>query len=248
VDNPLFDLVASLRRHFADAVTDARADAEPTLIAKAAQRALKVAHDAWPGRERWACRSGCAFCCHNAVSVSAPEALRLARAVRALPDAERAEVERALAAHHARTEGQDMAALARARHPCALLSGAGTCRVYAARPLPCIGTASLDAGACEALLRAPDRAPQVPVDIAWVAASGAHNVALRLALREAGFPPPRYELHDALSAVLHDPDAERRWLAGEDPFAGCRLDPTSAGPDAAAELERLDAWTRGGPG
>jgi hypothetical protein len=132
---------------------------------------------------------------------------------------------------------------ARRRTPCALLSAEGVCQVYTARPLPCIGMVSLDRDACERVFRGPEGSAKIPVDRLWFTVSGAHNLALRLASRDAGLSHRRYELHDALVVALTDPTSEARWLAGEDPFTACRLDPTSVDPEALRELEELDRLT-----
>jgi hypothetical protein len=243
VSDALLRLLRSVRTACGDALKDARAGASSVPAAKAAQRNLAAMEGAWPGREAWACRSGCSFCCHNAVSVSAPEAFRLARHVEALPEAERAALRARLAARAAEVAGLALAEQARRRTPCALLASDGSCGAYAARPLPCRGMVSLDKSACERVFRGAGGA-KIPVDSGWFTVSGAHNLALRLATRDVGLAPQRYELHDALVRALELPDAERRWLSGEDVFAGCRLDATSLGPDAERELDLFDAPTR----
>jgi hypothetical protein len=215
VSDPLLDLARELRGEFADALRTARAAGSAVTVAKIAQRSLKGTADTLPDRASWACRSGCSFCCHNAVSVSAPEAFRLADALRRLPAEERASLERNV------------------------LAPDGACRRYAERPLPCIGLASFDRGACERVFRGLGKADLIPIDNVLLSVSGAHNLALRLACRDVGLSSVRYELHDALVVALNDPDAERRWLAGEDPFARCRPDLTSVGPEAEAELARF---------
>lgn len=243
--DPFITLVRELRAEVATVLREARRAGSGSLpAAKAVQRALKATAGRWPGAARWACTSGCAWCCHNAVSVSAPEAFRLAREVRTWPAARREALERLLEerAPHLASLALDQQAQERTR--CALLGEDGACGAYDARPLPCIGMVSLDAKACEQVSRAPGGSTKIPVDRTWFSISGAHNLALRLGSRDAGLPFVRYELHDALRVALGQPDAERRWLAGEDPFSACRPDPTCVQPDALAELEHLDRLTR----
>jgi hypothetical protein len=239
VSDPLLDLARELRGEFADALRTARAAGSAVTVAKIAQRSLKGTADTLPDRASWACRSGCSFCCHNAVSVSAPEAFRLADALRRLPAEERASLERNVRARAAELVGIPLREQANRRTPCALLAPDGACRRYAERPLPCIGLASFDRGACERVFRGLGKADLIPIDNVLLSVSGAHNLALRLACRDVGLSSVRYELHDALVVALNDPDAERRWLAGEDPFARCRPDLTSVGPEAEAELARF---------
>lgn len=241
--DPFIELVRDLRVEIAALLREARRGGSSLPAVKLAQRTLKASGERWPTADRWACRSGCSFCCHNAVSVSAPEAFRLAREVLALPEAERAAVRATLD-----TRADQLAALtleeqARRRTPCALLSKEGACGVYAARPLPCIGMVSLSAAACESVFATPERGEKIPVDRLWFTVSGAHNLALRLASRDAGLAHLRYELHDALRVALADPTAEQRWLAGVDPFSACRPDRTSIAPQALRELDELDRLT-----
>jgi hypothetical protein len=245
MSDPFLKLVAELRVELLDLLREARRTGATRPVAKTVKRTLQAASDGWPSSNRWACSKGCSFCCHNAVSVSAPEAFRLAHEVCALPPDVRAGVTATLALRTRELRGVALPEQARRRTPCALLAPDGTCRAYAARPLPCIGMVSLDVGACESVFRAPGGNVKIPVDRLWFSISGAHNLALRLACRDAGLSATRYELHDALHVALSDPGAEARWLAGEDPFHACRPDPTCTGADAARELDELDARTRG---
>jgi len=244
VADPFLELVRDLRAELAAMLKEARAGGSSVPAAKVAQRTLKAAGERWPSADRWACRKGCSFCCHNAVSVSAPEAFRLAREVRALPAPDRQRVESTLEGRAAELSALRLEEQARRRTPCALLTAEGACGVHAARPLPCIGMVSLDRDACEEVFRGPEGTAKIPVDRLWFTISGAHNLALRLASRDAGLSHVRYELHDALRVALADPTAETRWLSGADPFSACRPDPTSVAPSALRELDDLDRLTR----
>jgi hypothetical protein len=242
--DPFLRLVADLRGELLDLLQTARRTGSTLPVAKTVKRTLQASGERWPSSDRWACAKGCSFCCHNAVSVSAPEAFRLAREVCALPAEQAAAVTATLALRRRELEGVPLPEQARRRTPCALLGPDGSCRAYAARPLPCIGMVSLDVAACEAVFRAPGGPTKIPVDRLWFSISGAHNLALRLACRDAGLAAARYELHDALHVALAEPNAEARWLAGEDPFHACRPDPTCVGEASARELDELDARTR----
>ena len=228
-----FELVRWLRSEVGDALKEARTSGTCVPAVKIVLRSLKEMHDDAPSRAEMACARGCSFCCHNAVSVSAPEAFRLAEALARLPEPERREIEGALRARAAQTAGLSLDEQARRRTACALLAADGACRLHAARPLPCISITSFDAKACERAFHAADGKARIPVDGVLLRAGGAHNLGLRLAARDAGLDTRRYELHDALVRILDRPDAEERWLAGEDVFAGCRTDRT-AGEDLTA--------------
>lgn len=245
MSDPLLDLVRALRAELAEALAVSRREGSSVPVAKIAQRSLKAIAGASPAAPSWACARGCSFCCHNAVSVSAPEAFRLAQALRAASGAEGQALRERLTARAAEVRGLSLAEQAARRTPCALLASDGACSVHAARPLPCIGMVSMDRSACQAVFEDPATRTRIPVDRVYFSVAGAHNLALRLAARDAGLSHLRYELHDALAVALSEPDAERRWLAGEDPFAGCRPDPTSVGEAAEAELERFAALTAG---
>lgn len=243
--DPFLDLVRGLRAEVAGLLREARRSGSGSVLAaKTAQRNLKGTAGRWPGAAKWACRSGCAWCCHNAVSVSAPEAFRLAREVRSWPPERQQALERLLEERAPALATLSLDQQAQQRTRCALLGPDGACSAYDARPLPCIGMVSMDAKACEQVALAPGGGTKIPVDRTWFSISGAHNLALRLGSRDAGLSFVRYELHDALRVALSQPDAERRWLAGDDPFSACRPDPTCVQPDALAELEHLDRLAR----
>ncbi|NUN49336.1 MAG: YkgJ family cysteine cluster protein [Candidatus Brocadiae bacterium] len=96
------------------------------------------------------CGSGCFDCCHGAFDVGPLDAALVREAVRALPDAVRAEVE-ATARRHVEVlgltppyavdpldeEGVDALAAKLGPVPCPLLDSGGRCRIYADRPSTC---------------------------------------------------------------------------------------------------------------
>ncbi|MCP5368665.1 MAG: YkgJ family cysteine cluster protein [Hyphomicrobiales bacterium] len=185
-----------------------------------------------PGREL-ACAAGCAHCCHAYISVSAPEALLAARAVRALPRDRR---EAALA----RVRATDESTRGRAPDdrkgagalPCPLLDPAdGRCTIYADRPLSCRAELSADADACERLVAGAAAARPVPVLPFKLKIM--YGGALALAARQVGLQAGVLEYNAALRVALDTPDAEARWLAGEDVFAAAAVH-----PEARAQIDR----------
>jgi Fe-S-cluster containining protein len=134
------------------ALEEALADVEDGVArAEIAQDHAQAALEAAPGRAAWACREGCAWCCHLKVLVHPAEAMRIAAHVRTTwSGAERA-------ALHAR--------LPDARGPCPFLNGDARCAIYALRPIRCRTHVSTDAGACERGL------DPLPGD-GWLAAAG----------------------------------------------------------------------------
>ena len=161
------------------------------------------------------CAKGCNFCCYSAVSVTAPELFRVVRLIGAAGapvgldrDATRA---RAQARMQAQAEGALMG-----RPACPLLIE-GDCSVYADRPFGCRQFVSTSVEGClTAYANGRGDLPFVP---------GAANAGLIIrslllgAVASTGHKAETYELSSALAVVLAEPDAERRWLAGEDVLA-----------------------------
>lgn len=189
-----------------------------------------------PGAPQPACARGCSHCCHERVEATAPEVLLLVRFLRAHADAERD-------ARIVRTAGvvaaMDRDARRQAQVACALLGTDGACTVYEARPLGCRRAHSTDATTCAAVH--VDPALEVSIPAAPVLKWSASSLVLGWleGMAHAGRPPHHYELHAALSAALHDPDAEKRFLAGEDPLASART-------VSAEDLPRLLGHPRSG--
>lgn len=170
-----------------------------------------------------ACRSGCAFCCHSFVSASAPELFLLAEEVkRQNPDQLDQVVARIEAAHQA-TRGLDKESRSRSR-ACVLLIE-NMCSAYAGRPIACRAFASFSVEKCEQAFRTGS--DDIPMPAMNMQLRGACNQALASALARVGLPSQGYELTGGLLRVLQTPDAERRWLAGENILAGVQVDEAS---------------------
>ena len=137
-----------------------------------------------PGRGSWACRSGCAACCHLLVRVSPGEADAIAAHVDATfsVEAREALVTRAHAVVE-RAEGATPGAYRAKRLRCAFLDEQDRCVVYALRPLKCRVHASRSAEACAEI------DVDLPLD-AWLTMVGQ-------ALHAGMGPAPLEELHGA---------------------------------------------------
>ena len=162
-----------------------------------------------------ACRKGCAYCCHSFVGAIAPEIFRLADTVRASHN-------QALAVDRVRERCAPLRGLAPQdrigrKLPCPLLVE-GACGVYADRPTVCRQATSLSLAACIDEYEDRNRAASIPVSPLHLAHAGSAHVALLGALQAAGLSTAGHELAEALDRVLATPDAEPRWLAGEDIF------------------------------
>ena len=163
-----------------------------------------------------ACAKGCSTCCHNWVAATAPEIFLIARSLR-----DDAAALRRVRAGALRTAGLDRARRVAGGEACALLDG-DLCGAYAVRPLVCRAYVSASLAACLAAFRGgPQR---IPMPAHFFTLRAAHDQALWAALQAAGLSDASYELNAAIDRVLAGEDAEARWLAGEDVFAGIARD------------------------
>lgn len=161
------------------------------------------------------CAKGCSFCCHTAVSVSAPEVFRIVRLIEAndagSPLGREAVVQRAKA-----RAASTIDAVMMLRDACPLLVE-GNCGVYENRPMGCRQFVSTSMEGCRSAAKSGNgNLPFVP------AAANAGVIVRSLLLGAAaslGLPVDTYELSSALVVALETPDAEARWLAGEDVLA-----------------------------
>lgn len=197
-------------------------------VATAAFARLEAAVKADPPARPLACARGCSFCCHIYVSATAPELFLLAEGVRAWPEERRRSFEAALAAAVGKVRGLASRERAALSVPCPLLGSDGACSAYAHRPLACRAYGSFDRHACELGYARP--AEPVPIPTPRVAMASRRLLAhsLRAALRGRGMDGRSYELLAGLERVLSTPDAEARWLAGEDILADVQSDPGGA--------------------
>jgi hypothetical protein len=185
-------------------------------------------------RAKLACRSGCAFCCHQPVRVSAPEAFFLAAQLLERPDT-------AVAVH-------DAAVALAGRNPetprvtwlrCVLLDQADGCSVHAARPFSCQGHVSLDAEDCKTSF-SPGGAWSVREPALYDDLRNSWRLILQAALRLNGLSDAHYELNGALDLVLQTQNAEKRWLGGENIFAPLKA-LSSNKPEIEQILALIDA-------
>lgn len=157
-----------------------------------------------------ACGKGCSHCCNVWVSVTAPEALFIAKQV-----ANGATTHAVTAAHLAT---KDFSHSERPNHPvpCPLLKD-NLCSVYDIRPLFCRLAASGDAEICRrAYNNITDE--NIPTPAMYIFGRETYSLALAAALKRAGLPHVCYEFNSALHRALTVPNAEREWLSGVDIF------------------------------
>lgn len=181
--------LTSIRFAQEEASQAAASEADAARLAFARTDALIL--DA-PGREGWACRAGCAACCHLLVRVHPGEADAIAETVRASwSDADRADLGRRLQATADQVGGMDAGTYRAHRIRCAFLDGDERCSIYEDRPVLCRVHASRSAAACLDLECMP------PLD-AWLSKVGK---AIHAGMGDTDLE----ELHGAVLRRLEEP-------------------------------------------
>lgn len=123
---------------------------EPRTIVTDTARLVEEVINLAPQPREYACRRGCHFCCHEAVTVSEVEAAALARHVEALPEAEKSTVMAKLESYAEGVRRLGVQAMQRNKVFCAFLdSASGACTVYAIRPYMCRALTSYDVTPCK---------------------------------------------------------------------------------------------------
>lgn len=191
----------------------------PLRASNAARRAhefFETSLNGATGKPAIACRKGCGFCCHVTITATAPEIFLIANFLR---DQYRDDLEallyRVQAADH-KTRGLSAPERPLRKIPCVMLKD-NACSIYAVRPGACRGLVSPSATVCERGYNGENVAIDIPT--VWTSIRHAHKQALWAALSASGLRAPCYEFHHALRIALENPDAETRWLHGEDVFA-----------------------------
>lgn len=181
------------------------------------------------------CAKGCAFCCHVAVSALAPEVFLIANTMRAQHGADLESRRGRIRAASQTTRGLSDFERARRNLPCALLEN-NACSVYSARPSPCRGVTSVSVKTCEAGFRGARVA--IPTPPVWETLRNAELQALMAAVTAVDLSSDSYDLNEAILVALENPDAEARWLKGEDVFAGVARLHMGIGNPAIMEANR----------
>lgn len=185
----------------------AAAAAFPAGQAAAARAVISVADDALAAvRPEWgdklaalACAAGCTPCCYQVVGVTPAEQAVLAEAIAAMPAPRRKRLAARAKALAAKAAGLDPRQYWAAKVPCAALAADGRCLLHAARPLPCRGFNSADAGICRRSL--DGEAVRIPVLAAQFTIYGHAQAGLAQALAAAGVDPGPLRLVDVLAAI-----------------------------------------------
>lgn len=181
-----------------------------------AHRLMQSSLAAAPPKLEIACRRGCNYCCHSYVAALPPEVFLVADFVRSRGDPRL--VPDAVIARAAALKNVSVAGRIGRKLACPLLLD-GECSVYGVRPLMCRQATSLSLASCIDEFESDDATGSVEISAAYADHAGHASVILKAALIAARLPHAEVEFSDGLSVALAQPDAEVRWLAGEDVFA-----------------------------
>ena len=158
----------------------------------------------------FACARGCSTCCSNHVTILAPEAFALARAVR-----RDVAVRARLGGHVDAQARMDLPERRAAGVSCGLLVDRA-CSAYRLRPLVCRMFGSFDLAAC--LTSAATGVSAIPQWYDHATLRSLLGIMLFAGMEAAGVPARGYELNGMLSILIDTPSLEARWYAGDDPF------------------------------
>lgn len=196
------------------------------LVEDAMARAGRCVREALridPPARAVACGKGCQHCCWATVGVLGPEVLFLAEGLRArLPEMDLELLKEASAGRARELLGRDRGGRLEARLPCALLQE-GCCSAYPHRPLACRWAVSPSLPACldhlvhrtSGFVKMEETLSQ-PIQQVWL--------GLRTGLRDLGLDGSLLALNGALAIALAEPEAARRYLAGEPVFQAVSLE------------------------
>ena len=151
----------------------------------------------------FACKAGCAHCCHVRVHALEPEVFRIVQSVKSLPDAMLAALTERLRLHARAAQGLT---LQNHRLPCPFLED-NRCSIYALRPAVCRKAHSLDVAKCAT------PGATIPQDLATLMKAEAMIQGTVEAYGALALPVAGQELGQAVLAALLDPDIEVRWHA-----------------------------------
>lgn len=210
--------------------TDAAIRDQTELGRLAIERFSQLAHAAFAQYERElsktspdqvACRAGCSFCCRSLkVSVSLPEVFLLKFHVNSLPPDAARILRAGIADTYSRTRTNNAQERLHQHESCPLLVD-NRCSVYDVRPLSCRAAVSLDAAACERAYGGEKVKINMPMR--YFDALKKTSLLLLATMSAAGLDCRSYELNAALHIALTEPNADQRWLDGENIFAIAEL-------------------------
>lgn len=172
-----------------------------------------------PLQQPIACSSGCAYCCHLKVLVTAPEAIRVVAYLRATLDPASFETLRAKVREtDSRTHAMTTDERAVAKIPCPLLDD-GKCVAYEARPLACRSANSYDKDSCRRGFEHPELNVNIPSYQPETQIAGAIRSGISNGAGQNGLDGFLLELIAAVRVALDDPSVADTWGRGQPVFA-----------------------------
>jgi hypothetical protein len=187
--------------------------------------------------EPLACHKGCGSCCHQQVSVAAPEIFAVARGVRRSKAL--AEHRARLAARPDRKAGEPGRLLDPAK-PCAFLKDEA-CSIHAFRPMVCRAIVSLSKPACLRRFEAGNGG--IPYPRPYEAIRHWADTAVWTAHAAAGLEPRTFDFEAGVALLLDDPGREARWYAGDAAALAEAADPPLP-PRIGTDIARLRQLAR----
>ena len=181
------------------------------------------------------CREGCSYCCHHYVSATVPELFVVARdgAARWGGDF----IERVNVANEI-TLGLDSDARGVTKTACPLLAD-NRCSIYESRPLVCRSYASFDLAKCQEDFETEGGIDRVPMPMQLHVMRAAYGLALLAALKLSGLSTVVYEMNEAVAKIVETPNAEARWLDGQNIFEGLTPDERANTAEQSANIIRI---------
>ncbi|MCO5340550.1 YkgJ family cysteine cluster protein [Delftia tsuruhatensis] len=167
------------------------------------------------------CQSGCHYCCHYHVTVSAAEAFAIAEHLRAIPGGTGASLLAKLAATAERVAHLTEAQYLVTNIPCAFLDG-GHCTIYEVRPLACRGHHAMRVDVCQRTFEDPTSHELSTLDAVRQQVHVGYKSALQFGEHLAGLDATLYELHGAVKEAVENSASFRRWKSGKVAFPSVR--------------------------
>ncbi len=185
-------------------------------LAEILLKAMNLRQESQPEITEIACRKGCAHCCYNLVTASAPELSFLADHIQSLPAEMSSKLQENIRLSAEKVQGLTAAERISVSVPCPLLGDEGACLVYEHRPLSCRAFVSFDVEACIAEIAGQDI--EVPSGPNGQTQRLLLIIAFKRALKEQGRDIASLEMITGLNRILSNPDIMSQWEAGESVF------------------------------
>lgn len=169
------------------------------------------------GTTELACRKGCNWCCTFKVALSIPEAFYIAEYLKdSLPAEDFVELKKKISQTAQQVAGMSDKERKISRIFCPLLVNE-SCSVYNARPITCRGYNSSDEAACKR-----NHFSRYDTNVPYKLRIKEYTYTVFYGINDgaklSGLQSNSVELIGALNFIFQHPDAEKRWLSGEEVF------------------------------